>query len=136
VGHTLHQGSRLLAEVYPHPAMIRLFGLDRIVKYKRGPVARQRREFRRLQALIGNSLGTRFPELAVNAAVTQLLSAPRSKEAEDCLDAFFCALVGLHHWRHRGRRTEILGDVETGFLLVPREDAHGEVKAVGDEVTL
>lgn len=119
LGHDLQQDSRVLAEVYPHPAMIRLFGLERIVKYKRGPAPRQRREFRRLQTLIGHWLRSQFPELAVQSPVTRLLTAPRSKEAEDCLDAFFCALIGLHHWRHRGRRTEILGDLATGFLLVP-----------------
>ena len=33
---------RWLIEVYPHPAMIRLFRLDRIVRYKKGPVRERR----------------------------------------------------------------------------------------------
>ena len=28
--------ARLVCEVYPHPALVSLFGLDRILKYKRG----------------------------------------------------------------------------------------------------
>jgi len=120
VGHDLAQAPRLLAEVYPHPAMIRFFGLDRILKYKRGPVMHRRREFRRLQRLIRGCLPTSFPELRVDAPLEALLTARWSKEAEDRLDAFLCALIGLHHWRHRGRRTQVLGDLVTGFLLVPQ----------------
>jgi hypothetical protein len=55
--------ARLAMEVYPHPAMLRWFGLERILKYKRGPVGDRRREFRRYQSLLGSCLALRFPEL-------------------------------------------------------------------------
>jgi len=42
-----------------------------------------------------------------------------SKDAEDQIDALICALVGLHHWRHLGERSEILGDAATGFIVAP-----------------
>ena len=42
IGWQLGSAERLLAEVFPHPATIRLLGLERIVKYKRGPVAARR----------------------------------------------------------------------------------------------
>jgi len=119
LGWNLRASRRLVAEVYPHPAMIRLFELDRIVKYKRGPAAAQRQEFQRLQGLIRHCLTLRFPQLLMDEGVEDLLRAPRSKAAEDRLDAFFCALIGWHHWLYRGRKTEILGDRDTGFILVP-----------------
>jgi predicted RNase H-like nuclease len=37
------KAGRWLFEVYPHPAMVRLFGLDRIIPYKKGSVAQKRR---------------------------------------------------------------------------------------------
>ena len=33
--------------------------------------------------------------------------------------AIVCALIGWWHIREGGRRTQVLGDLETGFLLVP-----------------
>lgn len=120
LGWDLTAAPRLLAEVYPHPAMIRLFELEQIVKYKRGPAPAQRREFSRLQSLLTSCLARRFPEVVINPLLQSLLKAPRTKSAEDRLDAFFCAVIGLHHVRHQGQQTQILGDRETGFLLVPR----------------
>ena len=121
VGWQLPSTGRLLVEVFPHPATIRLFGLERIVKYKRGPVAARRGEFARLQDLLREHLRTRFApgEWVETPALAAVLSAPWTKPAEDRLDALLCALVGYHHWRHEGRRSEVLGDLETGFILVP-----------------
>ncbi len=110
---------RLAMEVYPHPAMVRWFGLQRILKYKRGTVAERRREFRRYQSLLRSAIEVRFPELELGSVGIGLLEADYSKEAEDRLDAFFCALIALHHWRHRGQKSQVLGDIRTGFLVLP-----------------
>jgi len=111
---------RLAMEVYPHPAMVRWFGLARILKYKRGTVAERRREFRRYQSLFRSTLQVRFPEIDPGPVGVGLLEAEPSKEAEDRLDAFFCALIALHHWRHQGRQSQVLGDAECGFLVLPQ----------------
>ncbi len=115
----LAAGPRLAVEVFPHPAMIRLLGLARIVKYKRGPVAARRAEFARLQGLLRACLRDGFAELTMTPAQEEILRAPWTKPDEDRLDAFVCALVGFHHWRHAGARSEIIGDLETGFILLP-----------------
>ena len=127
VGWQIPAAGRLLVEVFPHPATVRLFGLERIVKYKRGPVAARRAEFARLQGLLRECLQTRFApgEWVDTPTLDAILSAPWTKPAEDRLDALLCALVGYHHWRHGGRRSEVLGDLETGFILVPAEDEAG-----------
>lgn len=111
---------RLAMEVYPHPAMIRWFGLERILKYKRGTVAERRREFRCYQSLLHSCLQFRFPELRTGSVGEGLLEAAYSKEAEDRIDALFCALIAYHHWRHQGRRSQVLGDVQSGFLVLPQ----------------
>ena len=127
VGWRLGTAGRLLTETFPHPATIRLLGLERIVKYKRGPVAARRGEFARLQGLLRTCLQTRYApgEWVETPALTALLSAPWTKPAEDRLDAFVCALIGYHHWRYAGARSEVLGDLETGFILLPAADEAG-----------
>ena len=114
------RGTDAQIEVYPHLACVRFFHLDRILKYKRGPVAARHRELARYQRLLRDCLAQRFPEINVPAALTGPLNAPRwSKPVEDQLDALLCALVGWEHLRSRGHATEILGDDTTGFLVIP-----------------
>lgn len=113
-------GGRVLAEVYPHPAMVRLFGLSERIPYKRGRIAARRREFRRLQTELHACLTAHFPALEMSAELSRLLGLPWTKNVEDQTDAFFCALIGYWHWRHRGAKTEVLGDLATGFILVPQ----------------
>jgi predicted RNase H-like nuclease len=117
-----HAGqARLAAEVYPHPAMVRLLRLPRIVKYKRGPVAERRREFARLQRLLRRLLAAELSFVAIDEETAALLRAEWSKPVEDRVDAFFCALLALWHLRHRGRRSQTIGDLATGFILLPED---------------
>lgn len=119
VGFDLRAGPRIAIEVYPHPALVRLLRLPRIVKYKRGPAAVRRSEFRRLQRLLRRLLAARFPFLDAGAETRALLAEPWSRRAEDLTDALVCALVGLWHLHHRGRRSQVIGELATGFLLLP-----------------
>ena len=111
---------RWMTEVYPHAALVRFFSLDRILKYKRGPVSSRRQEFRRLQSLIAEHQPVLFPSLESGPLLEELLVLPWTKDAEDRLDAVVCGLIGLHHVSHRGLQSEVLGDPDTGFILVPR----------------
>lgn len=115
----LSRGPRLLAEVYPHPAMIRFFGIPKTIKYKRGPVQHRRREFSRYQDLTKQLLARHFLEPAGQPIIDELLSAPWSKGVEDRLDALFCGLIGWWHLRHLGTQSETLGDEKTGGILLP-----------------
>ncbi|MBI2620176.1 MAG: DUF429 domain-containing protein [Ignavibacteriales bacterium] len=124
-GWEVHKGMKTAAEVYPHPAMIRMFRLPRIIKYKKGSVEARRKEFRRLQRCIRKSLRELFPALKLDRETTKLLKAPWNKPTEDRVDSLFCALIGLWHWKHRGKRSEVIGNLETGFILLP-EDLRSE----------
>lgn len=108
---------RIAFEVYPHPATIRFFGLERIIKYKRGPVANRRDAFRKFQALVLRLVQT-F-QLIPDVNVIAVLEADWKKSVEDRVDAILCAMIGWNHWLHRGEKSEILGDRETGFLVIP-----------------
>jgi predicted RNase H-like nuclease len=114
------QRDRLLAEVFPHPALVRWGGLERTIKYKRGPVPARRAEFKRLQTLIRQILCTHFSDVLLGPAVDALLARDWSKGIEDQTDAFLCLLMAWQHWRSGGTETQVLGSLETGFLLVPR----------------
>jgi predicted RNase H-like nuclease len=99
--------------------MVRWFNLNRIIKYKKGPVTNRRREFGRYQRCLAKCLKDRFRRLDVGLNAATLLRARWSKPVEDRLDALFCALIGYHHWMHGGKRSEVIGDLETGFILLP-----------------
>lgn len=120
-GWNINGQSKVVAEVYPHPAMVRLFKLDRIVKYKKGTVVERRKEFKRLQRLLKNCLQKCFPFLALDKETVALLSKPWSKPIEDQTDALFCAMIGLWHVYHRGTMSEVIGDLQTGFILLPKD---------------
>lgn len=119
-GWKIERGKWTVAEVYPHPAMVRLFKLPRIIKYKKGRVVDRKREFGKLQRLIARCLRDEFDFLTTNAQANALLARVWSKPVEDQVDAMFCALIGLWHWHHQGRRSEILGDLRTGFIRLPK----------------
>jgi len=120
-GWQFNSHSKSAAEVYPHPAMVRLFKLNRIVKYKKGPIAERRKEFKRLQRLITKSLQEHFPFLNLDEETVALLKKQWTKPIEDRTDALFCALVGLWHVHHRGTMSEVIGDLKTGFILLPKD---------------
>jgi predicted RNase H-like nuclease len=117
----LTRARRMVAEVYPHPALVRFLGLPRIIKYKRGPVAARREEFRRLQSGLRQVLREDFPSLELNDLARTLLERPWTKKTEDLTDALVCALIGLWHWMYGGRRSQTLGDRRSGFILLPEE---------------
>ena len=120
------KAKKTAAEVYPHPAMVRMFGLPRIIKYKKGSVAERRKEFQRLQGLMRKLMKRRFPRLTLNQETRNLLRQKWSKPVEDRTDALFCALIGMWHWMYLGKRSEVIGDRKTGFILLPEEGAARE----------
>ena len=121
-----------MAEVYPHPAMVRWFGLAERLPYKRGRVAEKRTVFRELQGHLMKALAVHFPEVELAPSVRALLREPWTKDVEDQTDALVCALIGYWHVASGGRRTQVLGDLETGFLLVPEVRPESAGKAGSD----
>lgn len=109
-----------IGEVYPHLSIVRLFGLDERIPYKKGPVARKRVEFGRLQGHLRAWLGREGFTPA--GEVGELLRQPWSKAVEDQVDAILCALTGWNHLEYDGRRSEVIGDEEGGFIVFPGID--------------
>lgn len=115
---------RQVVEVFPHPAMVELFGLPRILLYKARPgrsLPSRWEELRRYQELL-RSLGEAQPAL-VAPEILGLDPASRKgralKSLEDLLDALFCAYIALHLWYWGPQGYRCFGDLETGYILVP-----------------
>jgi len=120
IGWNMQESNRLLIEVYPHPAIVRFFGLDRIVKYKKGRVLAKQRGFSQLQDLTRKCLDERFPDFHMTADLDKLLKEDWSKAVEDCTDAFLCALIGYNHYLFQGAKSEAIGTCDAGFILLPK----------------
>ena len=73
-----------------------------------------------LVAALEGCLRKKFPGITIDAETRSLLAQKWSKPVEDRTDALFCALIGLWHWMHKGRKSEVIGDWRTGFILLPR----------------
>ncbi len=116
--------TRQLIEVYPHPAAITLFGLERTLKYK----ARRRRslDFRKVEisryvALL-RGLERASPPLYAPEILSRdipLLTIKDMKAFEDLLDALFCAYIALYCWTWGPRGYKVFGNAEEGYILVP-----------------
>ena len=122
------QPTRQAFEAYPHPAMVVLFQLNRVLKYKAKPgiTHLQRLEaFRQYQQHLEN-LRYGIPPMVLP---TELLAedhlAKRGhalKLYEDQLDAVFCAYLALYYWWWGTERCRIFGDVEQGYIVAPVDE--------------
>jgi len=112
------QEGRFQIEVHPHAASVTLFGLDRIVKYKRGPREARAKELRRLRTL----MQTRLPDLNPSLSL-RLPAVPRTgnlKPVEDQIDAVLCAYIAAHWWYWAAQRNKVYGANEDGYVVVPK----------------
>jgi predicted RNase H-like nuclease len=115
---TPRQAGRFQIEIHPHAATVSLFGLDRIVKYKRGTREQRAKGLRRLRRLFMTRLPALDPALSL-----RLPSVPRTgslKPAEDQIDAVLCAYIGAYWWLWAKSRNRLYGNEKTGYIIVPQ----------------
>lgn len=129
--------TRQVIEVFPHPATVSLFHLERTLKYKARSgrdYALRWRELARLREYLIALAGTEPPLHMSSDVVAMQIVGQRGrafKEAEDLLDAVTCAYSALYAWHHGPRGYAIYGqqaaqdphaaeaDLEQGHILVP-----------------
>ena len=116
---------RQVVEVFPHPAMVALFGLQRTLKYKNKPnrsVEERMREWRRYQSYL-DDLARADPPLHGQAALTcqdaAVLRGRRLKDYEDQVDALMCAYIALYAFRWGAARCRVFGTMEAGYIFTP-----------------
>jgi predicted RNase H-like nuclease len=117
---------RKAIEVYPHPATVVLFELDKTLKYKRGAFIDRQRELLKLMTFI-EGLDDATPRLRANRSVSWVELRRRVEAAtrpvqldrdEDPVDAVLCAYIALY-WYHRPDDVTIYGDFESGYIVTP-----------------
>lgn len=108
---------RFQIEIHPHAASIRLFGLERIVKYKRGRRAERSAELGRLRELMLSKLPMLDPPLALT--LPEIPEKGPAKPVEDQIDAVLCAYIAAHWWWWGRARNTVYGSNEEGFIVVP-----------------
>lgn len=121
--------TRRAIEVYPHPATVSLFGLERTIKYKHKPG----RDFSSLQTavlelirLIEGLESTEVPLMVrqfsgwstIRRQVEHATRKSELKAVEDVVDAVLCAYIGLYSVR-RPELTHVFGDARTGYIVTP-----------------
>lgn len=114
-------------EVFPAPALAELGGLERAVRYKKGPPEARRAGLAVVAQILGRLAGAdpplRLDPEGVLARELGRLGGLRGaglKAVEDLADAHVCAYVGLWWWAHGPAATLVAGDEGTGAILVPR----------------
>ncbi len=117
---------RYQIEVFPHPATINLFNLDKILKYKKGKLSDRRLELIKLYNYITDILPSLSPPLySLRLADSFIPSIPTTgkelKAAEDKLDSLICAYVAAHWWYWGEQRNLVLGDINTGYIVIPEK---------------
>jgi predicted RNase H-like nuclease len=111
---------RYQIEVFPHPAIVHLFGLDRILKYKKGKLTDRSRELNRLKNYIETVLSAIVPPLKLSHPLPEIpTNGKQLKEMEDQLDSLICAYVGAYWWYWGAEKNLTLGDETNGYIIVP-----------------
>ncbi|MFM2061740.1 MAG: hypothetical protein RLZZ507_1410 [Cyanobacteriota bacterium] len=124
---------RYQIEVFPHPAIVNLFQLERILKYKKGKIQERRLELTKLYNYILNILPAISPPLRslrlCGSFPSEIPNTGRQlKETEDKLDSLICAYVGAYWWFWGTEKNLVLGDANTGYIVVPeRLDTNSEI---------
>jgi predicted RNase H-like nuclease len=114
---------RLICEIYPHPAHVSLFGLERTLKYKRNRVIERRLELIRYRQYLRDLRKAKPPlkktkDLLVRTKI-DTLRGQQLKAYEDMLDALTCAYIAYYLWWHGPQRARTYGTLADGHIIVP-----------------
>ncbi|MBN4001950.1 DUF429 domain-containing protein [Nostoc sp. LPT] len=117
--------SRYQIEVFPHPAIVNLFNLERILKYKKGRLNERRLELIKLQNYLLDILPSLSPALRplrlCGSFPSEILTTGATlKAVEDKLDSLICAYVAAYWWYWGQERNLVLGDRTTGYIVIPQ----------------
>ncbi len=128
-------GDRVLLEVYPHPALIEIFGLKERLRYKakRGfGIAQCREGLRSLEAKLAELAQEVPPLLGPPVEIDDSMRGTQLKDIEDKLDARLCAWLALLWHIECSTAFELYGDASSGHIGVPRaRNRHDEVATLG-----
>jgi predicted RNase H-like nuclease len=107
---------RFYFECYPHPAILGLFDLSEILKYKQ-------RNLNDWQMLIRLLRSLASAELAIRNICSYVQEdLPQNKRNEDKLDSIISAYVAAYWWKFGVARSTSIGDLSTGYIVTPHSE--------------
>jgi len=119
-----YEKARKFFEVFTHPAMIVLFKLKKILRYKARPkrdYCTRWKELEKYQSYL-KKLEKADPPLLLQKTITHKnvkgLKGEKLKNYEDLLDAIFCAYIAYYCWC-KPEKCKVLGDMKNGYILTP-----------------
>lgn len=117
--------SKRFFEVYPHPAIVALFKLNKILKYKAKPKRDYKFRYSEFKKLLDNikSLECFNPSLNIPDQIyktnVEILKGQKLKDFEDILDSIICAYIVFYFW-YNPKKSLILGNLKEGYILTPK----------------
>ena len=119
------EGNRLI-ETAAQAAQVLLFGLERPLRIKSGPIGGRKDAANRYRELLYGKLPFLVPELEDSEALDDLMAAhlpgmngTRLGELEGKLDATLCAYVAAYLGQLGPEACAFLGDLYQGYVLLP-----------------
>lgn len=119
------EGDRLV-ETHTQAAQVLLFGVDRPVRLKSGPIGARKEAVQRFRELIVERLYPGPPSLEHSEALETLMAAhlpdlngTRLGELEERLEALFCAYVAAYLGECGTDACAFLGNLDQGYILLP-----------------
>jgi predicted RNase H-like nuclease len=120
------EGPDRIIETHTQSAQVLLFGVDRPVRMKAGPIGGRKEGVQRIRELIVERLYVGTPRLLPSTALDSLMSAhlpdlngTRLGELEERLEALMVAYVAAWLGENGIEGCAFLGDLTRGYILLP-----------------
>ena len=119
------EGDRII-ETHTQAAQVLLFGVDRPVRLKAGPIGARKEAVARLREMITERLYDGRPMLDDSQALSQMMDAhlpdlngTRLGELEERLEALLAGYVAAYLGQNGTPSCAFLGDMDRGYILLP-----------------
>jgi len=118
------KGPRAFLEVYPHPSMVVLFNLEKVIPYKAKPKRDYPLRWSAFEKYVGHmrGLARANPALKMQGDLLKKnvreLKGKALKNFEDVLDGVFCAYIAYYGWA-RPSECKVLGSMKGGYIFTP-----------------
>jgi predicted RNase H-like nuclease len=123
-------GTTVAIEVYPHPALIGLFGLPYRIAYKKGSTAQRLPGFQHLAALLESIPSLHLQHYPRWHQIRTVIDAPGPGDltrVEDEIDAVVCAHLAWL-WHHDPDSLKVYGNLADGYIVAPPPPTHTPVR--------
>lgn len=111
---------RLVIEVYPY-GFLSVVTSGNVPRYKKGSEDVRRKGALKVLRLIRDY----EPSIKVPEMLDREVVSSRTRDLTlvmDKIDALISVLCVYTHWLYAGKRTEVIGDMDGGFILMPRTE--------------